>query len=127
MDKEVLSSDLSQNIEKLQSSFSQVPDLVIRRIKITDATFVYLKGSTDKNTIHTHVLRPLMESFFNPNNELPVTLGDVEIIYSWGDVENAILGGDSILLVSGKISGCRLETKGWPHIGNEKTPSWHRA
>ncbi|MED3564372.1 spore germination protein [Bacillus xiapuensis] len=117
-DDDILYSDLSLNTEKLQTFFSQAPDLVIRRFKIagnkTDAVLVYLKGLTDKDAIQNHVLRPLIQSSFDHNMELPITLGEVEIVHTWSQIENAILGGDSILLLSGQTSGYQLSTKGWP-------------
>lgn len=114
----VLYFDLSQNTEQLQQLFSQAPDLVIRRFQIAaskfEAAVVYLAGLTDKNSIHNHVLKPLMHSSFDPNKELPITLGEVEIIDTWSQIENAILEGDSVLLINGQITGYRLDTKGWP-------------
>lgn len=115
---DVLSADLTQNTEKLLQLFSQAPDLVIRRFKIagnsTDAALVYLKGLTDKNAIHYHVLKPLMQSSFDPNQELPITLGEIEIAYTYSQIEEAILGGESILLLGGQNSAYQLATKGWP-------------
>ena len=115
---DVLSVDLTQNTEKLLQQFSQAPDLVIRRFKMAgnsaDAALVYLKGLTDKNAIHYHVLKPLMQSPFDPNQELPITLGEIEIAYTYSQIEEAILGGNSILLLSGQNSAYQLATKGWP-------------
>ena len=118
IEEEVLDSDLSHNTEELQQLFSQAPDLVIRRFHITasqsEAALLYMTGLTNKDAIHNHVLKPLMNSSFDSNKELPITLGDIEIVYTYGDVENAILGGDSVLLLNGQNTGYRLDTKGWP-------------
>lgn len=115
---DVLSADLTQNTEKLPQLFSQAPDLVIRRFKIagnkTDAALVYLKGLTDKDAIQNYVLKPLIQSCFDHNMELPITIGEVETVHSWSQIQDAILGGDSILLVNGQISAYQLATKGWP-------------
>ncbi|MEH7375398.1 spore germination protein [Neobacillus drentensis] len=123
IEDDVLDSDLSQNTENLKLLFSQTPDLVIRRFSISasksEAALVYLSGLTNKDTIHNHVLKPLMNSSFDFNKELPITIGDIEIVYTCGEVENAILGGDSVLLLNGQNTGYRLDTKGWP----QKQPS----
>ncbi|MDN3019123.1 spore germination protein [Paenibacillus sp. BSR1-1] len=115
---DVLDSDLSQNTEILQQVFSQAPDLVIRCFSInaskTDAALVYLPGLTNKDAIQNHVLKPLMSSSFELDKELPITIGDVEVVETWGQVESAILGGDSVLLINGQNTGYRLDTKGWP-------------
>ncbi|WHY69647.1 spore germination protein [Neobacillus sp. SuZ13] len=118
MEDDVLDSDLSQNIENIQLLFSQAPDLVIRRFPIasskTKAALVYLPGLTDKDAIHNHVLKPLMDSSFELDKELPITIGDVEVVDTWGQIESAILDGDSVLLLHGQNTGYRLDTKGWP-------------
>lgn len=118
MEDDVLDSDLSLNTENLQLLFSQAPDLVIRRFPIaaskTEAALVYLPGLTDKDAIQNYVLKPLMHSSFDPNKELPITIGKIEMVYTWGQIENAILGGDSVLLLNGQITGYQLDTKGWP-------------
>ncbi|MDR7239191.1 hypothetical protein J2Y02_003827 [Neobacillus drentensis] len=118
MEDDVLDSALSQNTENLQLLFSQAPDLVIRRFPIgpskTEAALMYLSGLTDKDAIHNYVLKPLMHSSFDSNKELPVTIGKIEMVYTWGQIENAILGGDSVLLLNGQITGYQLDTKGWP-------------
>ncbi|MGG1677343.1 spore germination protein [Neobacillus sp. NRS-1170] len=115
---DVLDSDLTHNTEILQQVFSQAPDLVIRRFSInaskSDAALVYLPGLTNKDAIHNHVLKPLMSSSFELDKELPITIGDVEVVETWGQVESAILGGDSVLLLNGQNTGYRLDTKGWP-------------
>ncbi len=109
---------LSKNIAQLQQFFCQSPDLVIRRLQITvdglEAALVYLSGLTDKQSIQNHVLSPLMDSAHNPNTELPITLGQVGIVDTWGQIETAILGGDSVLFINGQTTAHQLDTKGWP-------------
>ncbi|HDR7671438.1 spore germination protein [Bacillus wiedmannii] len=114
----LLEASLSKNIAELQIVFSQSPDLVIRRFQITEsgleAALVYLSGLTDKELIQNHVLSPLMNSDFDTNTELPITLGQIKNINTWSQIENAILGGDSVLLVQDQTTAHQLDTKGWP-------------
>ncbi|WP_373605263.1 MULTISPECIES: spore germination protein [Bacillus] len=122
-----LSSDLSENINQLQQIFQQAPDLVIRRFQFkngSEAALVYLSGLVDKQSIHNDILNPLIHNSFDSSKDLPVTIGEIQIINtSWKQVENAIFEGDSILLIDNQ-EGYRLNTKGWPQrditdTGNE--------
>lgn len=93
----LLDADLTKNIANIQNIFRQAPDLVIRRFQITvdglEAALVYLSGLTDKELIQNHVLSPLMNSDFNTNTELPIPLGQIKIINTLSQIENAIFGG----------------------------------
>ncbi|MED3201297.1 spore germination protein [Bacillus toyonensis] len=114
----LLEASLLKNIVELQNIFCQSPDLVIRRFQMTpdglEAALVYLSGLTDKELIQNHVLSPLMNSEFDTNTELPITLGQIKIINTWSQIENAILQGDSVLFIHGKTTAHQLDTKGWP-------------
>ncbi|PFL95371.1 spore germination protein [Bacillus cereus] len=109
--------DLFQNINNLQKNFKQAPDLVIRQFQLvnrSEAALIYLSGLTDTQSIHNNILSPLMHTTFEISNGLPVTIGEVQIINTWNQFENAIFQGDSILLVHGLDAGYQLNTKGWP-------------
>ncbi|EEL60133.1 spore germination protein [Bacillus toyonensis] len=114
----LLDADLTKNIANIQNIFRQAPDLVIRRFQITvdglEAALVYLSGLTDKELIQNHVLSPLMNSDFNTNTELPIPLGQIKIINTLSQIENAIFGGDSVLLIHSRTTAHQLDTKGWP-------------
>ncbi|PGZ98154.1 spore germination protein [Bacillus pseudomycoides] len=120
-----LDVNLSKNIAQLQQLFCQSPDLVIRQFPITvdglDAALVYLSSLTDKQSIQNHVLTPLMNSTRDSNTELPITLGQVGIVDTWSQIENAILGGDSVLFIHGRTTAHQLDTKGWPQRNIEDT------
>ncbi|EJS75769.1 spore germination protein [Bacillus cereus] len=114
----LLGADLSKNIADIQNIFRQAPDLVIRRFQMKvdglEAALVYLSGLTDKELIQNHVLSPLMNSDFDTNKELPIPLGQIKIIDTWSQIENAIFGGDSVLLIHSRTTAHQLDTKGWP-------------
>ncbi|WP_020063243.1 spore germination protein [Bacillus sp. 123MFChir2] len=121
----LLDADLSKNIAELQELFCQAPDLVIRRFQMPgdglEAALVYLSGLTDKQLIQKHVLTPLMDSGYDVNKEIPIPLGHIEMINTWSRIENAILGGDSVLLIHGQRTAHQLDTKGWPQRNIEDT------
>ncbi|MGN4561868.1 spore germination protein [Bacillus cereus group sp. MYBK5-2] len=109
--------DLFQNINNFQKNFQQAPDLIIRQFQLvnkSEAALIYLSGLTDTQSIHNNILSPLMHTTFEISNGLPVTIGEVQIINTWNQFENAIFQGDSILLVHGLDAGYQLNTKGWP-------------
>ncbi|HFK1717950.1 MULTISPECIES: spore germination protein [Bacillus cereus group] len=112
-----ISCDLIQNTNDLQKLFQQAPDLVIRQFQLvneSEAALIYLSGLTDNQSIHNNILSPLMHNSFDISNGLPVTIGDIQTIDTWNQVENAIFQGDSILLIHGQNTGYQLNTKGWP-------------
>nr|WP_088327634.1 spore germination protein [Bacillus cereus] len=112
-----INCDLFQNINNLQKNFQQAPDLIIRQFQLvnkSEAALIYLSGLTDTQSIHNNILSPLMHTTFEISNGLPVTIGEVQIINTWNQFENAIFQGDSILLVHGLDVGYQLNTKGWP-------------
>jgi spore germination protein len=112
-----LNTDLSMNIQELHQMFRQAPDLVIRGFEFgngTKAVLVFLDGLTDKNSISNNVLKSLMQISFDPKKELPTTVGDVQVVYSWNAIENALFTGDSALLIQGEKKAFLLDTKGWP-------------
>ncbi|MET3195671.1 spore germination protein [Gottfriedia sp. OAE603] len=110
--------DLSKNMDQIKKLFNESPDLVIRRFQINsdglDVALVYLAGLTDIQAIQNHVLTPLMKSSFDPTMELPISIGQVEKIDKWAQIQDAILEGDSVLFIHGMNSVNRLDTKGWP-------------
>ncbi|MFB5253837.1 spore germination protein [Bacillus mycoides] len=118
IENSLLDADLSKNIADIQNIFRQAPDLVIRRFQITvdglEAALVYLSGLTDKELIQNHVLSPLMHSDFDTDTELPIPLGQIKIINTLSQIENAIFGGDSVLLIHSRTTAHQLDTKGWP-------------
>lgn len=114
-----LPDDLSQLIAYAkQQLFPAAPDLVIRHLSAsppdTPAALFYLDGLTDKNSLNEHVLRPLIEEASLDHGFPNVTVGNVRTAANWGDVENAILQGESVLFLEGKRSAFVFETRGWP-------------
>ncbi|WP_368906933.1 spore germination protein [Bacillus wiedmannii] len=56
----------------------------------------------------------MMNSDFDTNTELPIPLGQIKIINTLSQIENAIYGGDSVLLIHSRTTAHQLDTKGWP-------------
>lgn len=114
-----LHPDLSQNIDEVKRAFPASPDLVVYRFAAgpqgTPVALCYLDGLTDKNSINSHVLRPLMYGKSEAENDTPLpTISSIRTVSDFGDVENAILRGESVLFTEGRIEAGAYDTKGWP-------------
>ncbi|CAN7257474.1 spore germination protein [Paenibacillus sp. LjRoot56] len=115
-----ISTSLVQNITYLHSQFSQTPDLVVRHFIIKksgdQAALVYLNGLVDKNSINNNVLRPLQSETGNgiAVDDITVNVGQIQSLFTWPHVENAILQGNSVLFVNGRNNASALGTQGWP-------------
>ncbi|GAA3407465.1 spore germination protein [Paenibacillus hodogayensis] len=119
-DGDLIGGDLAANVVHLKSIFTETPDLNIRHLIIKQsgepAALVYLDGLTDKNSINNDVLRPLQLDSVRGDitDGLTVTVGRVHPLYSWPQIEMAILQGSSVLLVAGRQEAYALDTRGWP-------------
>ncbi|TVY11455.1 spore germination protein [Paenibacillus cremeus] len=99
--------------------FSETLDLIIRKFfnrhSNSQAALVYLDGLTDKNSINSHVLQPLMyEQELNPGGDLDVTVGLLDLTDQWAKLEQALLRGCSILFTQGVPQAQIFNTQGWP-------------
>ncbi len=114
-----LSTDLSRNIEIAKRLFPASPDLVIRRFATspqgTPAALLYLDGLADKNALNNNVLHPLMYESVKGKSGLPsASIGNMHAVSRWSDLEDAILQGDSVLLLDGCREASVFATRGWP-------------
>ncbi|MEK8128812.1 spore germination protein [Paenibacillus filicis] len=115
-----LSESLQQNLAELNRLFSLTPDLIIRQFTIKQsrdpAALVYLDGLTDKNAINNNVLRPLQyeEQSGEENGEFKVSVGQVQSLQTWQQIESCIFQGCSVLFIDGRMEAYSLTTQGWP-------------
>lgn len=119
-----LTNTLSKNLEHLHNLFNDTPDLVVRSFQYrqigSQSALVYLAGLTDKVSINNDILRPLMyETSEEADNNSVVTLGGVNVIDDWKQIENAILQGQSVLFIDGYKHVEVFDTQGWPQRGIE--------
>ncbi|BBI34124.1 spore germination protein [Cohnella abietis] len=115
-----LDSQLSTNLAEMHKLFQLTPDLIVRHLRIhvkgEEAVLVYLDGLTDKSTINNDIITPLMNevSTYPANIPFIVNVGDIRKGTQWSQVETAILGGDTVILIDGRAEAFILDTKGWP-------------
>ncbi|MDF2714542.1 MAG: spore germination protein [Paenibacillus sp.] len=112
-----VSEHMQENVYHMKFLFSQTPDLIMRQFVIKQtgdrATLVYLDGLVDKNSINNNVLRPLQYET-GTGEDVTVTVGCVEALTDWPDIENAIFQGCSVLFVNGRKEALLFDTQGWP-------------
>lgn len=113
-----ISENLAINLNILKQLFSHTPDLVIRHIQLktgNTALLVYLDGLIDKVAIENHVLHPLIHELNSINNiESSITIGKIETLTLWLDIEQSIFEGNSILFINEQSHSLALCTQGWP-------------
>ncbi|BFH69794.1 spore germination protein [Paenibacillus dendritiformis] len=108
---------MSDNVQQLQSIFSQAPDLIYRSVDTPngpEAMLVYFDGLVDLNSINNHVLYPLIEGLSSTEYSLPVTVGHVESTSDMSQVEKMLLNGKSVLFLPGSSEAYIFDTCGWP-------------
>ncbi|MCA1032691.1 spore germination protein [Bacillus timonensis] len=123
-DKPSLSYNKNENIQFLESYFTETPDLVYRHFQNpsgTSFTLVYLSDLADKSSINRDVIEPLVHKY---NNQLPldsiITVGEIKELFDWNSIIEALFEGFSILITDNKNSALRLETQGWPQRAIEE-------
>ncbi|MEH7237607.1 spore germination protein [Bacillus sp. JJ1562] len=126
--KELITQQLLDNIAKIQSIFTNTPDLVVTNlvIKQTNATsaLVYLSGLTDSTKINEDVLKPLLfQSYGDNQGSTPkVSIGQIKETNTWSQITDGILQGKSVLFVDQNPVAFLLDTGKWPERSLEDTP-----
>ena len=126
-----ISHNLDVNICALDTLFADCADVVSRKIYLvggTQAAFlIYLDNLSSRDEIEMHIIRPLVLSLgglgrldgnvFEHVLNRALTTVDYSEKDSLGDCVNALLMGDTLILVDGFSKGIVVSTKGWPGRG----------
>lgn len=116
----VLKKQLTDNIKEIHKIFTEAPDLVVREfiIKQTSnkAALIFLSGASDPVKINDSVLYPLLfeENVEKEKQDPAVSLGHIAAVNTYKKVEEAILQGNSVLLVDNAAEAFVFATEGWP-------------
>ena len=127
--EDALSEDLNENLCRLRGLLGKSPDIVMRRFIVDvqaglEAAIVFVDGLVDKETINSHVLRPLMINLYNCSHgpqpldlawieEHLVTVNDTKRNSSFAEAVNTVLNGDTLLLLQGYAETLQIASKGW--------------
>ncbi|MGE5675611.1 MAG: spore germination protein [Mycobacterium leprae] len=146
-----LSCDLDDNIKRLKALFRmpENKDLVMRDLVIatqppTRAVVFFMEGMSDKTTINTAIMQPLMlfahlDHHLSGEGENGPTTFSVDTVierliignqatkkYDLKSVAESLLYGDSVLLFEGSRVAIGVETKGFP-VRSVTTPQVERV
>ncbi|MGE4274374.1 MAG: spore germination protein [Desulfitobacterium sp.] len=117
-DQDSLDMSLKQNLQRIQAIFSESNDVVTREFKIgtkdhLDAFIVFISDLVNETSVNSSLINPLMtmERELDDKNtialikESALSVANVKTSYSFADVVNAILSGDTVLFIdSSKIA-----------------------
>lgn len=123
-----LVGQISQDVAAIQDLMGAPGDLVVRSFALatgTQAALVFLKGLVDQGLVNQAVLRPLMDPRVREalpaggdaleaiaRRALPVA--SVRTVGSVGEAAQALMGGQTVLLVEGSPGAVAMETTEWP-------------
>lgn len=132
-EKRPVSQSLSNNRRVLNDLFNNCNDIVFRQFVLGDekspAMILYIRGLADEKIINQNVMKSLLEMQYSPlpaaNPDSLIKLikkafleiGDVKDTYTTGEIADAVLTGDTVLLLDGTAKALTISTKGWKDRG----------
>lgn len=133
-----LSPDLEVNVQGLEALFRHASDWILRHFRLAGgrlAALAYLDGLVDVVTLDDHLVKPLMYDAF-PVRASEVSYSVQEMLKahavahsqvteanSLGEVVNAILDGDAVLLLDGEAMALVVSQRGWEKRALSEPPS----
>lgn len=130
--KPIISGNLDENIRYIKTSLGNSPDLIIRKFGIgikqqIMCAVVHIDGMADKNIISQNVLKNLMidarltppginkiqGNAFRWIRDSVVSLSEVKEATELKDVLDAVLSGDTVLMVDGTARALIVCTRRW--------------
>jgi len=130
--KTSISTNLQENLVKIQDVFANASDLVIRQFEIGSrvrikAFIAFIDGLVDKEIIQLNLLKPLMiemhssnaDDEFNQTNALNIinqrllTLSEVEETNYFEDAVEHIVAGSTALFLEGSTTALIASMHGW--------------
>ena len=128
-----ISENIKENIEKFKGTFKGADDLVFRNIKIgkenkIEGWLIFIDGMVDKSVISDYAIEVLFEdtgveelslstyksSLAERLSKESIAVHDVQEEDSYDKLVDAILSGETVLLIDGENKGLILSTRGWP-------------
>lgn len=114
--------DLKDNITRIKGEFGNSTDLAFRDFKFgrNKGTSVYIDGLADNKIISDFFLESLIEEGMNTHDDsfqclvdMAVGLGNLQIIFNWNELYDAVLSGNTVIFLDGYNKAISVETKGW--------------
>lgn len=127
-----LSGDLGTNLKYFRDRLGESPDIVIREFKLgfeppLHAAVIYIDGLVDKHSIHEFIMKSLMQDarptrcqenfptakFIAAVKDELLNIADVREETDANNSIQAVLSGDTALLIEGSPEGLVISTRGW--------------
>lgn len=117
-----LSTNLVENVELLQSTYTNCPDVVFRRFligNITNACLIYIEGMSNMEEVDKSVLTPLMQ---NQTENTPdvltilekkLAISKVKLIKVFQDVIKEVSSGNPVVLIDQQSQGISVGLAKW--------------
>lgn len=121
------SKNLVVNIDNIKNMLPDSNDLVIRKFTIRgtnyQAAIAYIDGLVDSQLVHENILKNMLverkklpanaPELFDVLREEIISITDIQLGYSLGDVADAILYGKTALYLDGMDKVLLMDTAGW--------------
>jgi spore germination protein KA len=127
-----LTDTLDKNIHYLKQLFNNCSDIVYREFNLAQCpqiklVLIYADGLADNNIINQQIIKPLVlevsmtgssdditnQNAFHYIKTQGLCINQVKEVTVFNDVVNAVLSGDTVLLVEGHDQALTCESKGW--------------
>ncbi|MBO8127404.1 MAG: spore germination protein [Firmicutes bacterium] len=139
---EPLSSSIQVNLNKISSVFANASDLVIRQLQIgtreqTEAFVVYLDGLVEKTIVNDNILEPLTLELRQAQanggvsrkrvlaliKKQVLSVGQVKEATTVQAVIDAVLSGETVIVIDGSAVALVANTRGWETRGVQEPPT----
>lgn len=130
-----LSKNLEANIKYIENAFKDCDDIVKRKFAIGENSdiwvyMIYTDNIVKSDVIEESILTNLMnraeitskslDGMLVRLNDEAISIGEMKEVFTYEDVFNAVLLGDTALLMDGNDDALIASTKGWPTRGVQK-------
>ncbi len=124
--EEELSSNLTENFAAIKQTFLNCDDIIFRELTIGKENIacllIYTQGLVDDKIINKSIMKSLMEICEMETKQVNIDviqktciqIGDIKKFTAFKDMYEAILGGETVLLIDGVNKGLKMDSQGWP-------------
>lgn len=128
-----ISRNLSENIIAIKEAFRDCGDVIMREFVVGSGKsrlfMIYTDNIVDGDTIHNFIMTNLMGRYKECNEtgllevlmEDIIAIGELSKITELEQIYDAVLLGDTVLLMDGNAFGLQASTKGFPSRGVNQT------
>ncbi len=114
-------SDLSENLQKLEALFAQDNTFIVRQLQTRGGlhcAVLFFDGMINNRAINESIVRPLMESeAHNPTAEAVastiIQINDAKLVPDTDAMLSSLLYGETVILIDGDSRPIVVETKGF--------------